>query len=195
MKGINKFAAVLSKIMEVGHWVAAALMALTFVIAAFMPNQLNKIVDMEGLSADAVMQSDFSSYGYSVECFNANGSFNTKAFALFAIGSAIIMTLMAMIFRNVNLSLKTAAGKTKFSKGETPFQKDVVRMVREIGIFFISIPVIGIIVSTIGTLIIGVDVLEASMDFDGIVIGIIILCLSQIFTYGEKLQSDVDGLL
>ena len=43
--------------------------------------------------------------------------------------------LMAMVFRNVYLIFKTAEGKTWFSKGATPFQPDIVRMVREIGIF------------------------------------------------------------
>ena len=81
------------------------------------------------------------------------------------------------------------------SKGATPFQHDITRMVREIGIFYISVPVIGLIMSVIARMVIGYETAEISMSLSGLISGILILCLSQVFSYGMELQKDVDGLL
>ena len=75
------------------------------------------------------------------------------------------------------------------------FQKDNVRMMREIGIFAIDIPVIGFIMSVITRLVCGVDFAEICVDMGGISMGIIVLCFSQFFAHGVKLENDVDGLL
>lgn len=115
------------------------------------------------------------------------------ALAGFAIPSIILCILMAMIFRNVYLIVKTTAGKTWFAKGKTPFQNDVVRMVREIGIFLISSTVIRLIASVVLRLLFPETEFSASaIEF---VLGLLMLCLSQSFTYGEKLEKEVSGLI
>ena len=68
-------------------------------------------------------------------------------------------------------------------------------MVREIGIFAIAIPVIGLFVSFIARLVIGSEVTEISIDMSGIFMGIIVLCLTLFFAHGVELVNDVDGLL
>ena len=98
------------------------------------------------------------------------------------------MVVVAMIFRNLHLIFKK-------SENSTPFQKDNVRMMREIGIFAIAIPVIGFIMSVITRLVCGVDFAEISIDMGGISMGIIVLCFSQFFAHGVELENDVDGLL
>ena len=95
---------------------------------------------------------------------------------------------MAMVFRNLYLIIKK-------SEGTTPFQKDNVRMLREIGIFTIAIPVIGFVMSVIARLAIGYEVAEISNSMDGFIMGIIVLCLTQFFAHGVELENDVDGLL
>ena len=108
---------------------------------------------------------------------------------------AALCILMAMIFRNVYLIFKTAEGETKFSQGKTPFQKDNIRMVREIGIFCIAIPVVELIVSVIARIVLPVGVVETSVEMTGVFMGLVVLCLSQFFAYGMELQEDVDGLV
>lgn len=98
------------------------------------------------------------------------------------------MSLMAMVFRNLYLIIKK-------SEGSTPFQKDNIRMLREIGIFSMVIPAVGLIMSTIIRLAAGVDAVEVSMHMDGFMMGIIVLCLTQFFAHGAELEKDVDGLL
>ena len=98
------------------------------------------------------------------------------------------MTVVAMIFRNLHLIFKKA-------ESSTPFTKDNVRMMREIGIFSIAIPFIGFIVSLITRLVCGIDFVEISLDMGGISMGCIVLCFSQFFAHGVELENDVNGLL
>ena len=104
---------------------------------------------------------------------------------------------MALVFRNINIILRTISGKYKNAESTSPFQIDVVRRVREIGIFAIAIPVVSIILSIVFTTISTLNglSLETVTSVDGIIIGLVCLSLAQIFTYGTKLEEDVDGLV
>ena len=68
-------------------------------------------------------------------------------------------------------------------------------MIREIGIFSIAVPVVGLIMSIIAKLVVGVDVLDTSVSLDSFVMGIVILALTNFFAHGAKLEKDVDGLV
>lgn len=68
-------------------------------------------------------------------------------------------------------------------------------MQQKFGIFLIAVPVTGLIISIIARAVIGVEIAEISVRFDGIIIGLLVLCLSNFFAYGSELQKDVDGLL
>lgn len=57
------------------------------------------------------------------------------------------------------------------------------------------IPVVGLIMSMIIRLAVGVDAVEISIHMDGFIMGIIVLCLTQFFAHGAELEKDVDGLL
>ena len=47
----------------------------------------------------------------------------------------------------------------------------------------------------ISRIVLGVDVTEAAVDMGDIITGILVLCLTQVFSYGAELQEDVNGLL
>ena len=117
------------------------------------------------------------------------------AFVIFFIMMALTLALMAMCARNIHLIFKTSAGKTWFSRGETPFQPDNVRMVREIGIFMIAIPAVQFILSVVARVALGPDMVESGIGMEKLFTGLVILALSQYFAYGMQLQNDVDGLL
>lgn len=191
MKSIHKIVIAVSKGLELLHWGAAALMALLF-IGCFAAKDWFVSTLSSGIPA---FGSTLTTYGYEMLVTAADNQVNPTAIALFAIGACLIFVLMAMVFRNIYLIMKTTAGKTSFSEGTTPFQKSNVRMVKEIGIFYIAVPVVGLIMSIISRMIIGVETAEIYMNMDGIITGIIILCLAQIFAYGTELQNDVDGLV
>ena len=185
MKDTNKLGKIITKILEIFHWVGAVLMAAATVCSMAAPNLVKYFV---GFDAKECCGANLEVYGFEVNAPVVNGNTDMTSFMLFGIGAVIILAVMAMVFRNLHLIFKK-------SENGTPFQKDNIRMMKEIGIFSISVPVIGFIMSIIIRLVTGVETTEISIDMRGIFMGIIVLCLTQYFVHGADLEKDVDGLL
>lgn len=189
MKKFNKATTIISGIGEVVYWVGTVLVFVMAVLSVF--GKLDWLSYLSDINPTATI--DLTSTGFSLE--SVDGSTMTKgAYIIFFITMLFVYSNLAMIFRNVKLILKTANGNTWFSKGKTPFQPDNIRMVREIGIFFIAIPVIEFVMSIISQLILP-ESIECSVEFAFVIVGFIVICLSQYFAYGMELQNDVDGLI
>ena len=178
MKGLYKFGKVITKILEVFHWVGAVLMTAATVCSMAAPGWVKYFV---GFDAKDCCGADLEVYGFEVNAPVTDGNTDMLTFMLFGIGAVIILAVMAMVFRNLHLIFKK-------SENATPFQKDNVRMMREIGIFSIAVPVIGLIMSIIIRLVTGVETAELSIDTAGIFMGIIVLCLTQFFVHGTELE-------
>lgn len=133
MNFIHKITMMIAKIIEIIHWIGVAIMLFVLVGTFVAKDFILNIITYEGIAAG----SSITSYGVEAILIQSDGTLNTTTLILFTLAACILLTLYAMIFRNVYLILKTAKGKTWFSKGETPFQKDIVRMLREIGIFLL----------------------------------------------------------
>lgn len=185
MKGINTVGKIITKILEVFHWVGAALMTAATVCSFAAPDWVKYFV---GFDAKDCCGANLNVYGFEVNAPVVNGNTDMRSFMLFGIGAVIILLLMAMVFRNLSLTFKA-------SENATPFQKDNIRRFREIGIFSIAVPVVGFIMSVIIRLVVGVELAEISLNLGGIFMGIIVLCLTHFFIHGAELEEDVDGLL
>ena len=185
MKCVNKLGKIITKILEVFHWVGAALMFAATICSVVAPSWVKYFV---GFDAKECCGANLEVYGFEVNARVVNGNTDMTFFMLFGIGGIIILAVMAMVFRNLHLIFKK-------SENATPFQKDNIRMMKEIGIFSIAVPVIGFIMSIIVRLVTGVETAEISIDMGGIFMGIIVLCLTQYFVHGAQLEKDVDGLL
>ena len=185
MKGINKLGKIITKILEVFHCVGTVLITAATVCSVVAPNWVKYFV---GFDAKECCGANLEVYGFEVNAPVVNSNTDMTSFMLFGIGAVIILAVMAMVFRNLHLIFKK-------SENGTPFQKDNIRMMKEIGIFAIAVPVIGFIMSIIVRLVTGVETAEISIDMGGIFMGIIVLCLTQYFVHGADLEKDVDGLL
>ena len=185
MKGLNTFGKVITKIFEVFHFIGAVGMAIAAIGIAIANNGME---NFRSLVAENFTREDLTVYGFQIGSPVTNGELNVAAFIIFCIGAALLMGVVAMIFRNLHLIFKKA-------ENSTPFTKDNVRMMREIGIFAIAIPFIGFVMSVITRLVCGVDFAEISIDMGGISMGCIVLCFSQFFAHGVELEEDVDGLV
>ena len=185
MKTMKKLGKVITKIVEVFHWVGAALMAVATVCSMVAPDWVKYFV---GFDAKDCCGANLTVYGFEVNAPVVNGQADMLCFMLFGIGAVIILALMAMVFRNLHLIFKR-------SETGSPFQKDNIRMMREIGIFSIAVPVIGLFMSFVIRLVLGVEVAENAMDLTGVFMGIIVLCLTQFFVHGAQLEDEVDGLV
>jgi len=185
MSGIGKAAKVITKVLEICHWVGAALMAAASICALTAPQYVGYFVDFD---AKECCGAELDVYGFEVHAAVIDGAVDMTAFALFGIGAVIILVLMAMVFRNLNLILKK-------SEQNTPFQKDNIRMMKEIGLFSIAVPVVGLVMSVFTRLILGVDRSELSVGMGGLFMGMIVLCLTQFFVHGAELEEDIEGLV
>lgn len=184
MKKFNKLALTASGIVEVIHWGAALLMAGVLVCSLVNGPWFQGILERSVPEYGTVM----SVYGFEIEAVDAAGHVDIRGLALFSAAAVVILSLMAMVCRNLRLILKK-------SEGVTPFQPDNIRMVREIGIFYLSIPLLGLAVSNLARLILGPDTLEMSVDYGGLITGLVMLCLAQFFARGMELERDLDGLM
>ncbi len=180
---------VLAKIAEVLHWCLASTMLIGAFITIVQPTSAVEWVKYTVLHGENTL----SCYGFEASIMSADGTPQPTMIIFFALSSTIVLSLMAMIFRNVYLILKTAEGKTWFAKGSTPFQKNIVRMFREVGIFFIGVSAMSII-SEIVVNLVGGEVTDG-FNYLSCFIGLIFLCISQFFNYGTGLEKDLDGLV
>lgn len=185
MKRIDKLAQVITKIVEVFHWIAAALMLAAGVCAVAAPSYIGYFV---GFDAKECCGAALSLYGFEIHAKVIDGNVDMTAFFLFAIGAVLILVLMAMIFRNLSLIIKK-------SEGTTPFQPVNVRLLREVGYFAIAVPVVAVVMNTIARLVLGAEAVEAAAGLEGLVIGVVVLCITGFFAHGVEIEKDVDGLL
>lgn len=188
-KNINKITKVVSKFFEILFFLSFLVMIAASVLSFVIPEKFGNFL------LESVGNGTIATNGFEIAIADKNGNLISAAVKLFVFAGIFTMPCMAMIFRNIYLIIKTCEGKTWFSKGKMPFQKDVVRMVREIGIFSIMIPVIGFVMSLIARLLIGVDSCETSVQIVGVAMGIAMICFSEIFAYGIKLEEEVEGLV
>lgn len=194
MKLINKLTMVLSKVLEVVHWIGAVSITIVLLLSIFNADFMS-VMFTEGAQE---LGRTLTVYGLEATVVNSAGEINMIAVILLFVASIIVFCLMAMIFRNINLIMKTINGKNKHTTSTSPFQECVIRMVKEIGIFSIAIPVVGFIISTIifaVSIISGIDGTELSLNLSSFILGLISLCLTNVFSYGANLEKDVDGLL
>ncbi len=185
MKGINKLGKVITKILEIFHWVGTALMIAATLCSILAPKWVGNFVSFDG---NECCGANLEVYGFEVNAPLTEGTVEKTSFLLFGIGATIILAVMAMVFRNLHLIFKN-------SENSTPFQMDNIRLMKEIGIFAIAVPLIGFIMSIIVRLVTGVESAEISIDMGGIFMGIIVFCLTQFFAHGFELEKDMDGLL
>ena len=190
MKKLNRAIIIVSRIVEVFMWVGAGLSLIITVLAAIGKPGLIRFFTDATPGTELLFSDNFA-----LRALKADGTPSMAAFVLFFITMALTLGLMAMCARNVHLIFKTSEGETRFSKGETPFQPDNIRMIREIGIFMIAIPVVQFIMSIIARIALGPDMVESSLGMQKVFVGLVALALSQYFAYGMKLQNDVEGLL
>lgn len=184
---MNKAVIIISKILEIGHWVGCGFFT-TFIIATAIGKEelIYKLSDISSVSTEI----EFNGLSFEAQ----NGSFTVGMLMLFSIAGLVVCALTALMFRNLYLAFKTAEGKTKYSTGKTPFQPAVVKMIKRMGTICICIPIAELILNIIGNVMMGGG-LETSVSMTGIFIGIVVLALSRFFAYGVELQNDVEGLV
>ncbi len=177
---LGKITKVLVRVVEIAHWIGAVGMLVGLVLILTLGQRAVSV-------APGSTEAEAAVYGFGLTLVDEAGTPDLAALRLFLPVGAVLMALMAMAFRNVHLILK-------HSEAATPFQPDNVRMVREIGWFLMAVPVVGLVMSVVARLVLSAQI-ETSVSLSNLLVGLVVLCLSQVFARGMALESDVDGLL
>lgn len=184
IKTWNGVIGIVSRVAEIGYFLFSALCG---GLAVFSLVKGSAAVDAVLFSNGG--DASIGTNGFAIAIAGKSGEALPAALTLLLIVGVFTMFCMGMIFRNVRLIFKSAD-----VGGETLFNADVIRMVREIGFFCIAVPVIGFVALAVGRLILGAD-LEASVQLHGFALGFVVLCLSQFFARGMELEREVEGLV
>ena len=207
MNFVYGFTTVVSKILEIIMWIALVLVIVSLIASCIGIGYLNKYlrenkIDTEELlskASEIVSKEDKELAGFITQenydlilkilkdegILNQDGTIKESIVIISLLDGILQCLTFALIFRNINLILKTAKGKTRFSEGETPFQPNITRMIREIGIFLLSLSGAQLILSMF-------SLSPVSFNLTYIVFGFLMLCLSSFFNYGERLQKNAD---
>lgn len=202
MQKLNNFTMYASKVVEVLFFVLLGLLVVSVIASSIAigwansqirANKIDVVAEIEKYvegNSDLRLGNTLEFGGKALKeekILREDGTINPATIILYLVYGMFSCAAFGMIFRNIYLILKTAKGKTWFSQGETPFQKDITRMIREIGIFLLMLAVIEFIL--------GFFLFAVSVSLLYVVIGILMLCLSSFFSYGEQLQQENDGLI
>lgn len=180
---LTKIISIASKILEITYWVIAAVFLMTVIVCIVSPSTVAEVGGTD-------YYSEVTLSSFSMEITNSDGSINPSALAVFSVTTFLTTCIGALVLRNVYLIIKKATSKKVFE----PFSNDISKMVRKIGIFYIVIFFIESFAVIAGKGIIGDDA-AISLSFSNLMTGVVVICLSQVFTYGKDLQTDVDGLI
>ena len=195
MKFVNKLTMVLAKIMEIILWIGVVGAMVITIFSCIDFTTVSETV----LKSGPIENGNLTGYGLDINAMTATGEFNMSAAIIFFIGAMITFGLMAMVFRNVYLIMKKLSGKNKNNEVVSPFNKDIIRMTKEIGIFTIAVPVVCFILSIIATAISFANgtaaEISVNISLESIMIALVSFCLTNVFTYGASLENDVDGLV
>ncbi|WP_029232913.1 DUF2975 domain-containing protein [Butyrivibrio sp. VCB2006] len=175
---LRDFTAGFAKFMEVFMWIGDALLVIVMITAIIMKDAL-----LEMYSTDAAKLS------LRTTVINAESITEANLMPLIIVGGIValaLISLTAIMFRNVNLIFKT-------TNQESPFAEINIKRIKNIGYIAISLPIIKLF----SNIIIGFIARDVTIgvELSEVLFGLIILCLSQYFAYGASLEKDVNGLL
>ncbi len=113
--------------------------------------------------------------------------YNTGAAFVYSIGCLIILVLMTIVFDMIHSILESADGN------QPRFKKDTASMLRYTGILLVTVSLVCLVTSIIGSLLTS----EENININEITftIGLFMICLSRFFDYGSKLEKDAEELV
>ncbi len=161
----------LSKIAEIIAWLISGILAIFLIVFLAMKDKITEVLQ-NSTDIDIFVSTNDNNY--------------IPAVVIIILSGIILSSLMALMFRNVNLVFKN-------TNTGSPFSLSNVKRVRQIGYLALSIPAIELITNLF--LSIFTNELNYTIDLNEIIFGLIILCLAQYFAYGTSLENDVNGLV
>ena len=182
---LYSFTKTVSRVLQIILIVAAVLCVVCSAIVYFaMSDSLLELVKQQVLDGKISV----SELGMSLEEFSKLGDVRTVG-VLGCLYGFICTTLGSLIFGNIYKVFKN------IENDMTPFTKENVRLIKNIGIYAIVSPFVGGVISIIMAIIFKSPNFKATIDVTTLFMGFVVLCLSQFFAHGVELEDEVNGLL
>ena len=188
MKGKAKAGYIVVRLLETLHWLGAALCLFMAISMAVAPDWFSSLLGYK--PEGELLHTQMVQYGFMGGLnmvVTGQTGLDAELQALMMAGGAVTSVLGALTFRRI-------AEVIKACQTGTPFQKPVVRKVRQIGWLVIAVPLVTVAASLLACILCWPSY-SFQVDVSGIIMGVIVLALSRIFAYGVKLEDDVEGLL
>lgn len=201
MKNVNlsKATSVVAKIVEIVHWVGTMVLLAVLILTIVGPikDDVDKFMihgeytgeSESGIEASVFVEKVVNIYDFQLNVLEENGRFSINAMRIVFIAGIVELAIWAMVFRNAHL-----IAKNTMNPQLSYFCPDNIRMLREIGIFAIASPVVSLIISVIARIVLGGNA-EIAVSMSGLVIGLLVLFLTQFFIRGAELETEVEGLV
>ena len=186
-KTVNKILSVICKIFEFTKWLTAGL-ALLLMVYSIINYEFVEYALTDGFAALILKTPSL------ISVYDTYGNINMFLVYVCYIYVLVDSILKALIFRNVDLILATMSKDHNDTENYSPFQNSVVKRVKTIGILFIAGPAFDLVVDIVYQLV-SPEPPVITLDVYGLTLGLVCLCLAHIFSYGTKLEAEVEGLL
>lgn len=173
---LGKFA---TRIIEIVCWMGVAI-TLICAIAC--------LIDLGWADRHLIADNGIIFNGVTISTTDGAHQFALPALLTAMLGGGIICAMMAMMFRYLHQVLAS-------SLTASPFQPANVKRIERIGWLAIAVPVVSFLLTLLCKFMVGNEYVEVSFGLTDLVMGILVLCLSQFFAHGVKLENDVDGLV
>lgn len=183
MKKLEKFVVGAVKLVEVIEWVCAICAVVLLVLSLF----INQAMIESIFTAESSHALDLGFFKVAFDNAEVHAwGISRLHFIIVGISAA----LYALIFRSIHKMFRSV-----FKDGNTPFSDENVKHIKNIGMYIICMPIIGLVLSIIGQIIFRDINSSITIEAGSILMGLIIICLSRVFSYGVSLQKDSDGLI
>lgn len=174
-----KLGKIATRIIEIVCWIGAAVILICAIAC---------LIDLGWADRHMLADDGIIFNGVTISTTDGSYRFALPALLTALLGGGVICAMMALMFRNLHLVLASA-------QNASPFQPANVKRIERIGWLAIAVPVINFLVTLLCKFLAGNKYVEVSFGLTDLIMGILVLCLSQFFAHGVKLENDVDGLV
>ena len=167
----------LARIGEVFSWFGMAVLPMG---AAFLIVNRNRLGELEQEGWH------FNITGVTERNILREGHLDVLSLVLYCLMMMAVCIAMAMVLHQLCTVIR------RIGNG-TPFRRDVLGPIRQIGYFCMAIPIARFVFSIITSLIL--DRTHTVINLTDIFIALVVLWVTRMYAYGVELQDDVEGLL
>ncbi len=182
MNKVTKLTMILSKIFEILHWIGSAIELIVSVLG-FINSQTNDFYDATLVGGEQMLE---GIYVFAITL--SNGKSLALATILVGLTEAGMLALMALVFRSVWRVMKR-------TQNGTPFQPENVSALKRIGVLALVMQGFSMLMGAVVCIACIDSAPDVVIGLDGIMLALVVFCLTQFFARGVELENEVDGLV